>query len=98
VNTGPGRNSNSVVFWLNTGTPVTSEGSRSGVHCRRLQSRATDLARARASMVLPVPGTSSSSRWPRQSRVTTASSITGRLPMMTFSTLSMSFPMVCMAA
>src|SRR6266540_643120 len=32
ANTGPGRNSNSLVFWLKTFTPVTSDGSRSGVN------------------------------------------------------------------
>ena len=33
--TGPGRNSNSFVFWLKTLTPVTSLGSRSGVNWSR---------------------------------------------------------------
>ena len=86
--TGPGRNSNSWVAWLKIETPVTSEGSRSGVNWMRWKVQAVERASARASMVLPTPGTSSSSRWPRQSRVTSASRASWDLPMMTRSTLS----------
>ena len=32
ANTGPARNSNSLVFWLKMEAPVTSEGSKSGVN------------------------------------------------------------------
>ena len=49
-------------------TPVTSEGSRSGVNWMRCQVRSIEPASARASDVLPVPGTSSSSRCPSASR------------------------------
>ncbi len=38
VNAGPLRNSNCAVASLNTLTPVTSEGNRSGVNCTRLKS------------------------------------------------------------
>ena len=41
--TPPGRNSNSRVSWLKTETPVTSEGSRSGVNWMRAH-RAVDAA------------------------------------------------------
>ena len=61
---GPGRNSNSIVFWLNTDTPVTSEGNMSGVNWMRRKSQPMERAIARASMVLPTPGTSSIKRWP----------------------------------
>jgi len=49
--------------------PVTSEGSRSGVNWMRLKMQPVDVASARASIVLPVPGTSSINRWPWQSSV-----------------------------
>ncbi len=78
------------------GTPVMSDGSRSGVHCSRFMPMSSERARARASIVLPVPGTSSSSTWPRQSSATTASSITGRLPMITFSMFAISDSIACM--
>lgn len=61
---GPGRNSNSVVFELKTEAPVMSVGRRSGVHWRRLKVAPTLWARARASMVLATPGTSSRRTWP----------------------------------
>ena len=60
--TAPGLNSKSRVSWLNTLTPVTSEGSRSGVNWMRLTLQSMDRASALASMVLPTPGTSSMSR------------------------------------
>ena len=44
--------------------PVMSPGSRSGVNWMRVFVPCTDCAIARASEVLPVPGTSSSSTWP----------------------------------
>ena len=58
----PGRNSNSRVSWLNTETPVTSEGSRSGVNWMRRTEQSMERASALLSMVLPTPGTSSMSR------------------------------------
>ncbi len=39
--------------------PVMSPGSMSGVHCTRLEVALIDWAMARASIDLPVPGTSS---------------------------------------
>ncbi len=44
--TGPGRNSNSFERWSKTLTPVTSEGSRSGVNCSR-ENAAVERARER---------------------------------------------------
>ena len=47
--------------------PVTSEGWRSGVHWTRAKTASSMLAAiARASTVLPVPGTSSKRTWPWQ--------------------------------
>ncbi len=48
--------------------PVTSEGSRSGVAWIRLNSPPIERASARASIVLPTPGTPSSRRLPSASR------------------------------
>ena len=79
----PGLNSNSRVCWLNTDTPVMSAGSRSGVNCIRCTVQSIERPRARASIVLPTPGTSSSSRWPPASRVTRAVSICSVFPSMT---------------
>src|SRR6266498_6031090 len=68
ANTGPGRNSNSLTFWLNTLTPVTSEGSRSGVNWRRENEQSSERAIAFASIVFPTPGKSSMIRWPSLTR------------------------------
>ena len=57
-------------------TPSTSLGSMSLVNCRRWKRQATDRASACASVVLPTPGTSSISRWPRASRQTSDSRTT----------------------
>src|SRR5215471_14185427 len=70
--TGPGRNSNSFVRWLKTLTPVTSEGSRSGVNCRRENEQSIERASALASIVFPTPGKSSMIRWPSATRQSTA--------------------------
>ena len=67
--------------------PSTSAGIRSDVNCMRRNSSPTLAASARASVVLPTPGTSSISRWPRASSAATASSTTSRLPSSTRSTL-----------
>ena len=73
ANTGPGRNSNSLVAWLKIVTPVTSDGQQVG---RELDAppRAVDrlAAIALASVVLPMPGTSSISRWPSANRQVSA--------------------------
>ena len=62
VNTGPGRKRNVDVGWSSTRPPVTSAGSRSGVNWIRRHPERSEMAIALASVVLPVPGTSSSSR------------------------------------
>ena len=53
---GPGRNSNSRVFWLKIDRPDTSDGSRSGVNWIRRKEQPRLRAIALASTVLPVPG------------------------------------------
>ena len=88
ANTGPGRNSNSLVCRLKIETPVTSLGSRSGVNWMRLTVQSMDRASALASEVLPTPGTSSTRRWPSASRVTRAMRTTSGLPTSTRSTLA----------
>ena len=88
ANTGPRRNSNPVVRGSKTDTPVTSPGSRSGVNCTRSKEQPLARASALASMVLPTPGTSSMSTWPRQRRASTHSSISASFPTITVPTLS----------
>src|SRR4051812_7417747 len=73
ANTGPGRNSNSFVRWLKTLTPVTSDGSRSGVNWSREKSQSSERASAFASIVFPTPGKSSMIRWPSATRQRTTS-------------------------
>src|SRR5918994_5422030 len=68
ANTGPERNSNALSRWLKTLTPVTSDGSRSGVNWRREKSRSSERASAFASIVLPTPGKSSMIRCPSATR------------------------------
>src|SRR5215211_4409477 len=68
VKTGPGRNSNSFDLWLKTFTPVTSDGSRSGVNCRRENELSTERESAFASIVFPTPGKSSMIRCPSLTR------------------------------
>src|SRR5438552_6087627 len=72
--TGPGRNSNSFERWLKTLTPVTSDGSRSGVNCMRENETSSERASAFASIVLPTPGKSSRIRCPSLIRQRTQSS------------------------
>ena len=85
ANTPPGRNSNSRLSWLKIDTPVTSDGSRSGVNWMRRTEQSMVRARVLLSIVLPTPGTSSMRRWPSASSTTTASRATSGLPSMTFS-------------
>ena len=82
--TPPGRNSNSRVSWLKTDTPVTSDGSRSGVNWMRRTEQSMLRASALLSIVLPTPGTSSMRRWPSASSTTSAEVTTSGLPSMTF--------------
>ena len=84
----PGLNSKSPVSWLNTLTPVTSVGSRSGVNWIRRNEQSIDRAIDFASIVLPTPGTSSISRWPSATSATSASLISLCLPRTTCSTFS----------
>src|SRR2546423_2638413 len=79
---GPGTNSKRRLVWSYTCTPVTSEGSRSGGNWIRAWEPLTVLASALASEVFPVPGKSSSSRWPSDSRQVKASRTTWSLPRM----------------
>src|SRR5436190_3611880 len=66
--TGPGRNSNSFALWLKTFTPVTSDGSRSGVNWIRENEQSSERASAFASIVFPTPGKSSMIRCPSATR------------------------------
>src|SRR3954467_8947806 len=67
-----------------------SDGSRSLVNWIRRNVPPSAAASARASVVLPTPGMSSISRWPRDSRVTTAARIASGLPRTTVATESSS--------
>src|SRR2546421_1075297 len=73
ANTGPGRNSNSFERWLKTFTPVTSDGSRSGVNWMRENDASSERASTFASIVLPTPGKSSMIRCPSLTRQRTQS-------------------------
>src|SRR3954454_946945 len=75
---GPGRNSKRVSRWLKTFVPTTSAGSRSAVHWMRANCSSMDRASARASVVLPTPGRSSSRMWPSAAMHTSASSSSSR--------------------
>ena len=85
---GPGRNSNSWVFWLKIERPVTSEGSRSGVNWMRRNEQPMLRLSALASIVLPTPGTSSIRMWPSHSSATSAIRTSTCLPTITRSTLA----------
>src|ERR1700682_3531283 len=61
-------------------TPVTSEGSRSGVNWRRSKEQPRERASDLASIVLPTPGTSSIRMWPRLSSAMAHRSICALLP------------------
>src|SRR5215213_8493954 len=76
--TGPGRNSNSFERWSKTLTPVTSDGSRSGVNWSRENEQSIERASAFARTVFPTPGKSSMMRWPSATRQSTASSSVSR--------------------
>src|SRR3954468_15025085 len=72
--TGPGLNSNAFARWSKTLTPVTSDGRRSGVNCKRENEALSERASALASIVFPTPGKSSRIRWPSLTRQRTQSS------------------------
>ncbi len=84
--TGPGWNSKPRLAWLKIVTPETSEGSRSGVNWMRRHCPRTAAAIARARVVLPTPGTSSSSTWPWANIAVSASRTTSGLPSTTVPT------------
>src|SRR5580698_6151466 len=67
-----------------------SEGNRSLVNWTRRNVPPSAAASARASVVLPTPGMSSISRWPRDSSATTAARIASGLPWMTVAIASSS--------
>src|SRR4051812_3877142 len=71
ANTGPGLKSNAFARWSKTLTPVTSEGSRSGVNWRRENEQSSERASAFASIVFPTPGKSSMIRCPSATRQST---------------------------
>src|SRR5699024_11975097 len=71
-------------------TPVTSEGSRSGVNWIREWLACTVAATARANEVFPVPGKSSSSRCPPDSRQVKVNRTTCDLPSTAADTLATS--------
>src|SRR5690606_41109469 len=73
LNTGPGMKWNLCSSLLYTLMPVMSDGIKSGVHCKRFIRSCSDCANARASVVLPSPGASSSNKCPRHSKVTSSS-------------------------
>ncbi len=77
---GPGRNSKLAFVTSNTFTPVTSEGSRSEVNWIRRWWHDTEAESALPRLVLPTPGTSSTSRWPPATRHVTASRMASSLP------------------
>ena len=88
---GPGWKVNWPFDWSKICTPVTSEGSRSGVNWMREVVPSSVLASAFASTVLPVPGTSSSSTWPSETSAVSTSLMTCRLPTIALSTFATSF-------
>src|SRR3954451_12198653 len=88
ANTGPGRKRKEPSCWSYTLIPERSEGSRSGVDCTRVNHPPIDVASARASVVLPTPGTPSSSRLPSANRHRTAVPTASSLPAITRRTLS----------
>src|SRR5256885_860133 len=61
-------------------TPVMSPGRRSLVNCTRAKARSSERASAWARVVLPTPGTSSSSRCPPAASAASASSTISCLP------------------
>src|SRR3954470_20841603 len=73
---GPGRNSKRPSRWLKPLVPTRSAGSRSAVPCTRAKARSSERAMARASVVLPTPGRSSTSTWPSATSATSTSSST----------------------
>ncbi len=84
---GPGSKRNVSVDRSKMLTPMRSVGNRSGVNCTRCQRQSIDADSALARLVLPTPGTSSTSRWPSARSEMTAISIDDSLPKSTCATL-----------
>src|ERR671931_446200 len=74
-------------------TPVTSLGTRSGVHWTRRNARSSERATARASVVFPTPGTSSSRTCPSTRSAANSCSVAARLPTTMRSTCSARRPL-----
>ena len=85
--------SSSPVLKLTMEKPVMSEGVMSGVNCMRLNEQSSERAIADTSVVLPTPGTSSISTWPRQSSAMKSSSTASCLPTTTRPTFCCNAPM-----
>ena len=84
--TAPGRYTKSPLFLSYIEKPTMSEGSTSGVNCTRLNDSPTARLSATESVVLPTPGTSSSSTCPSANSAIISFFITSRLPATAFST------------
>ena len=84
--------SSSPVLKLTMEKPVISEGVMSGVNCMRLNEQSSERAIADTSVVLPTPGTSSISTWPRQSSAMKSSSTASCLPTTTRPTFCCNAP------
>ena len=69
-----------------TEKPTTSAGITSGVNCTRLYSRPMALEKARAKVVLPTPGLSSSRMWPRAKMAMSTLHTTASFPRMALRT------------
>src|SRR5574337_47210 len=78
--TGPGWKRNAPLSRSNTLTPTMSLGNRSEVNWMRRNDNPSVTASACARVVLPTPGTSSTSRWPPASRQVNAIRIARFLP------------------
>src|SRR4051794_13803761 len=88
---GPSLKSKVCVWLLKMETPSTSLGKRSGVSWMRLNLQSMLRASDLASTVLPTPGTSSMSTWPRASRPMIRRSTALLCPRKTVRMLSRSF-------
>ena len=84
VNTGPFLNTKSFSLRLNTLIPVISLGRRSGVNCILEKPILSDFAKDLASLVFPVPGTSSISTCPSARSAVSRYFMTASLPTITF--------------
>src|SRR5829696_2011219 len=84
ANTGPSSTSKVPESDRYTRVPVMSEGSRSGVNCKRAKLPPTAVATVSTVRVLASPGTPSIRQWPWASRHTSTRSSRRSCPTMTF--------------